>query len=73
MEEDCEQAHNSSTTKIIDPNQRNQPSSLDRDEADLMRLGKRQVLKVSVDLFLKDFYNVDSCIAQIRSHFIAWL
>ena len=73
MEEDCELAHNSSTTKIVDPNQRSQTSSLDHDEAVLMRLGKKQVLKVSVDLCLEDFFDVGFCIAQIRFHVIAWL
>ncbi len=47
MEHDYELAQRPGTTKISEQNQYGQQGSFDRDEADLARLGKKPVLKVS--------------------------
>ena len=47
MGDDYELPHNSSTFKIPEQNLSSQRGSIDRDEADLLRLGKKPVLKVS--------------------------
>ena len=50
MGDDYELPHNSSAFKIPEQNLSSQRGSVDRDEADLMRLGKKPVLKVSARL-----------------------
>ena len=47
MENEYELAQRPGTTKISEQNQYGQQGSFDRDEADLARLGKKPVLKVS--------------------------
>lgn len=47
MEGDNELAHSSGVTKMTEKNHYDQRGSIDRDEADLARLGKKPVLKVS--------------------------
>ena len=47
MGDDYELPHNSSAFKIPEQNLSSQRGSIDRDEADLVRLGKKPVLKVS--------------------------
>ena len=47
MEDDYELAHVSSAMKVSDQNHCGEQRSMDRDEADLVRLGKKPVLKVS--------------------------
>ena len=50
MEVDHELAHTSGAMKMPEQNQHSQRRSFDRDEADLVRLGKKPVLKVSAGL-----------------------
>lgn len=50
MGDDYELPHNSSALKIPEQNLSGQRGSVDRDDADLMRLGKKPVLKVSARL-----------------------
>lgn len=50
MEMDHELAHASGAMKMSELNQYSQRRSFDRDEADLVRLGKKPVLKVSPNL-----------------------
>ncbi|KAL9613069.1 MAG: hypothetical protein Q9167_002368 [Letrouitia subvulpina] len=45
MSKDYELTQHSVAVKLPDENHDNRPSSIERDEADLMRLGKRPVLK----------------------------
>ncbi len=47
MESGYELAHNSRALKLPEQNHYSQPGSVNRDEADLVRLGKKPVLKVS--------------------------
>lgn len=47
MDDDYELAHNSGAIKLPEQNYHGQQGSIDRDEADLVRLGKKPVLKVS--------------------------
>ncbi|CAF9934149.1 hypothetical protein IMSHALPRED_009615 [Imshaugia aleurites] len=47
MEGDNELAHSSGVTKMTEKNHYDQRGSIDRDEADLARLGKKPVLKGS--------------------------
>ena len=47
MDDDYELAHNSGAIKLPEQYNQSQHGSIDRDEADLVRLGKKQVLKVS--------------------------
>lgn len=47
MEGEYELRHNSSPVKLPDENPHGEMRSIERDEADLMRLGKKPVLKVS--------------------------
>ena len=47
MEDDYELAHVSGAMKLSDQNHCGEQRSMDRDEADLVRLGKKPVLKVS--------------------------
>ena len=47
MKDDYELAHNVGAVKLADENGHGRPISMERDEADLMRLGKKPVLKVS--------------------------
>ena len=51
MDDDFELAQNSGATKITARDQYSQHESIDRDEADLMRLGKKPVLKVVLGLY----------------------
>lgn len=46
MSNDYELTHNSVAIKLPDENHDSRLSSIERDEADLRRLGKRPVLKV---------------------------
>lgn len=48
MEDDYELAHSSGAMKMPEQNLYAQQRSIDRDEADLARLGKKPVLKVSL-------------------------
>ena len=50
MDDGFELAHGSAVTKISEQNHSSQHGSIDRDEADLVRLGKKPVLKVSASL-----------------------
>lgn len=48
MEDDYELVHSSAVPKMPEQNHDSQPGSINRDEADLVRLGKKPVLKVSI-------------------------
>lgn len=48
MDDDYELAHSSGAIKIQEQNNYGQRGPIDRDEADLVRLGKKSVLKVSL-------------------------
>ena len=55
MEDDFELAHTSVATKMPEHTHGSRYGSIDRDEADLMRLGKKPVLKVSSSCYINDY------------------
>lgn len=74
MDDDYELAHNAVPIKLPEQNYHGQQGSIDRDDADLARLGKKPVLKVSADRIASTETQVDRFYsAQIWLHVVTGL
>ena len=74
MDNGYELAHSSGVAKMPEQSHYSQRGSVDRDEADLIRLGKKPVLKVSARLdIVQDIKTEPVFVAQVRFHVIVGL